>query len=80
MAKIFGISDLPVSTIDETIRLGGDVVVPKPYYSKLDMYVAGIYRRRTNTVAGSRSGHSFLSRMKKGFSKLMSHPLKNLRK
>ena len=78
MAKIFGISDLPVSTIDKTESVGGDVFIPKPY--EMETLHKNFTKDSFNPSYATKRGKSFLSLVRKGFSKLLSRPLKALRK
>ena len=77
MGVIFGISDLPVSTIGSVIRIGGEVQVPQTVYREIGNNIPNLERSPQTDKFVSKKISCCCSnpviKMRNGFGKLMSH-------
>jgi len=83
MGSIFGISDLPVSTITTAVQIGGGMDVPKPEYQQ----TPAINKLEKSPeidkfVSKQNKAHSSnpIIKMRNGIGKLMKHFSKALKK
>ena len=76
MAKIFGISNLPVSTIDKTIMVGGDVQVPVLGSGKMNNII-GLYNPRS---IDNSLNKSYTNKTSNWLGKVLDRIMKTLRK
>lgn len=74
MGKIFGISNLPVSTLDSTLKYSNEI---KPPNFKVINTIKNknINAKKTNNTQTS----NFFIKMRNGFGKLMSHFSKKIK-
>lgn len=84
MGSIFGISDLPVSTITTAVQIGGGMDVPKPEYQKTLSQINNLEKSPEidKFVPKQNNAHSSnpIIKMRNGFGKLMKHFSKALKK
>ena len=79
MGVIFGISDLPVSTIGKTLQVGGGINIPQPEYMIVPDPKSGSKLERTPMADNflykkSKVNYSYpIIKMRNGFGKLMKH-------
>ena len=77
MGAIFGISDLPVSTIGSAIQIGGEIKLPEPEWKEIGTINRNLeHSPQTDKFILQQKIHHHsnpIIKMRNGFGKLMKH-------